>query len=58
LFIHNPLRLLVVRLIYGGGAMVESALLLIIQLLFYGLVGVTIINFALLIIILYLLHRQ
>ena len=38
--------------------MVESALLLIIQLLFYGLVGVTIINFALVIIILVLLHRQ
>ena len=35
----------------GGGAMVETALLVIIKLLFFGLVGVTIINFALVFIV-------
>ena len=43
---------------YGGGAMIESALITITYLLFYGLVGVTIINVALLVIICYLLHKQ
>jgi len=38
--------------------MVEEMLLTIIKLLFYGLVGTTIINFALAFVILYLLHRQ
>ena len=38
--------------------MVEPALLTITYLLFYGLVGVTIINVVLVIIILVLLHRQ
>ncbi len=38
--------------------MVETALLKITCLLFYGLVGMTIIDLALLIIICFLLHRQ
>jgi len=38
--------------------MVEIALLEITNLLFYGLVGITIINIALLIIICFLLYRQ
>jgi len=38
--------------------MVESALLVITRLLFYGLVGVTIIKIVLLGIICWLLHKQ
>jgi len=38
--------------------MVELSLLLIIKLFFYALIGVSIINFALLIIICWLLHRH
>ena len=41
----------------GGGAMVETILLIIIKLLFYALVGVASINIAL-VIIAYMLHRQ
>ena len=40
------------------GNVVESALIIITYLLFYGLVAMTIINVALLIIICWLLHRQ
>ena len=44
--------------IMGGGAMIEVALIKITYLLFYGLVGMAIINVALAITILILLHRQ
>lgn len=44
--------------IWGWFAMVEVALLNITYLLFHGLVGMTIINVALTITILLLLHRQ
>ena len=44
--------------IWGWSAMVELALLKITYLLFYGLVGMSIINVALAIAILFLLHRQ
>jgi len=40
----------------GGGVMIESTLLTITYLLFYGLVGTTIINVVLVCIILVLLH--
>lgn len=45
------------RLTYGGGAMVET-LTVIIQLMYYALLGTASINIALLIIIVYLLHKQ
>lgn len=38
--------------------MVETALILVVKLLFFGLVGVTIINVALLIALVILLRRQ
>ena len=43
---------------YKGVVNVENALLLITYLLFYGMIGMTLINLALLIIICFLLHRQ
>ena len=56
--IQTTPRLYVVRLNYGGGAMIEVALIKITYLLFYGIVGMAIINVALAITILILLHRQ
>lgn len=47
----------VVRLTYGGGAMIET-LTVIVHLLYYALLGTTCINIALLIIIVYILHKQ
>lgn len=47
----------VVRPIYGGGAMVET-LTIITELLYYALLAAASINIVLLVIIVYILHKQ